>query len=410
MTVGAKMQDLRHDESVPGITGGGRVGYYLQKTWSGGDSLLPYGPKNLTTQIMSADREVIRRGIRIVLPGRPYWARKPERPKAARLEDHPYTASGSSQNITGLLVVRDGGMAWNCQDLGNSVPLPATLWTSNDDLALLGKLREAIAGSDFNLGVFLGEGKKTVEMIAQTATRLYNFRRYAVRGNFRKARDALVEGIKSAEGNYGSHGRRKVASGHLELQYGWLPLLSDLEGGAHFLAHNFSLPPEQKVVVVRNAGGVPRHSVVKQFNSGLAAWFYTERCSKRLVAKIREKSVIQLSGLLDPLSVAWELVPFSFVFDWAIPVGNYLQARALPQALQASYVSSYKREAKYTTPHGSPSARGDHPLYTGAGSTQEVYSFVREVFTAIDVPLPSVKPLGKILSFKHALNAVALLH
>ena len=31
-------------------------------------------------------------------------------------------------------------------------------------------------------------------------------------------------------------------------------------------------------------------------------------------------------GLLNPISVAWELVPFSFLIDWFVPVGNYLDS------------------------------------------------------------------------------------
>jgi hypothetical protein len=29
-------------------------------------------------------------------------------------------------------------------------------------------------------------------------------------------------------------------------------------------------------------------------------------------------------GLTNPLAVAWELVPFSFVVDWALPIGSFL--------------------------------------------------------------------------------------
>lgn len=32
------------------------------------------------------------------------------------------------------------------------------------------------------------------------------------------------------------------------------------------------------------------------------------------------------SGVTNPLLVAWELVPFSFVVDWAIPVGAWLES------------------------------------------------------------------------------------
>lgn len=31
-------------------------------------------------------------------------------------------------------------------------------------------------------------------------------------------------------------------------------------------------------------------------------------------------------GLINPLSVAWELVPFSFVVDWFLPIGTYINS------------------------------------------------------------------------------------
>jgi hypothetical protein len=35
-------------------------------------------------------------------------------------------------------------------------------------------------------------------------------------------------------------------------------------------------------------------------------------------------------GLLNPAAVAWELLPFSFVVDWFLPVGRYLEGLDVP--------------------------------------------------------------------------------
>lgn len=45
------------------------------------------------------------------------------------------------------------------------------------------------------------------------------------------------------------------------------------------------------------------------------------------------RAVNQL-GLLNPASLAWELVPFSFVIDWALPIGPVLQALTAPAGLR----------------------------------------------------------------------------
>jgi len=46
------------------------------------------------------------------------------------------------------------------------------VWNSNDDIALLSKLREKIAGSDFNAGVAFGEGLQSIRLIGDTATKI----------------------------------------------------------------------------------------------------------------------------------------------------------------------------------------------------------------------------------------------
>jgi hypothetical protein len=35
---------------------------------------------------------------------------------------------------------------------------------------------------------------------------------------------------------------------------------------------------------------------------------------------------LETLGLLNPLSLAWELLPYSFVIDWFLPIGDYLAA------------------------------------------------------------------------------------
>lgn len=57
-------------------------------------------------------------------------------------------------------------------------------------------------------------------------------------------------------------------------------------------------------------------------------WSEQEKsCRVKLWLKISNPQLSQLQqlGLTNPALVAWELVPFSFVFDWFISVGQYLQ-------------------------------------------------------------------------------------
>lgn len=50
-------------------------------------------------------------------------------------------------------------------------------------------------------------------------------------------------------------------------------------------------------------------------------------------------------GLLDPVSLAWNLLPMSFVFDWFIPVGTFLDGFTATEGLtyQDGYTTQWVR-------------------------------------------------------------------
>jgi hypothetical protein len=273
-------------------------------------------------------------------------------------------------------------------------------WGSNDDIALLGKLREAVAGSSFNAGVFLAESKPALAMIADSATRIYNAYKAARKGNFAHASTLLVRGTPRER-----LGRKTVANSWLELQYGWLPLLSDCHEGAQFLAHHLNWPLQTRVRVSRKVKLVPKPS-----NYGMSIFAPESARRKTIIAYISEKSVAQLSGLVDPLSIAWEVVPYSFVVDWFIPIGNYLSARGLASSLTGLFVTSDKKFEKWNGLYTSASATYPRSFRNGnAGVGNTKISFSRTVSASLSVPLPTSKGLEKAASWRHCANAVALL-
>ena len=298
----------------------------------------------------------------------------------------------------------------------------ASLFDANDQIALIGKLRERLTGSDFNMSVFLGEGHETLGMIAGTVIRIRNALSSLKRGRLFLAAEQLVNGtnphdsqrlrflqrIKKRERAWLNLPSRKtdlkswLSSGWLELQYGWLPLLSDVEAGAQSLAHAMNVPFSTRVRVTKRrersetrtgGGSTPRD----------ARYYYTWHTSSRrtLVVYIKEgPSVFYQLGLSNPELVAWELLPFSFVADWFIPIGQWMEARATVSAINGTYVQS-----DLTTGHWGG--------VTGAlenGNTALKYAkFVRTVSTSPALPLPAFKSLKKVASWQHCANAIALL-
>lgn len=379
-------------------SGGGLVKTnYTTKSWTGTD--YPKTVRSEKPQRFATRTLVMRRGGRLVEYEQPVKLYVPNHPpKRALVVEHPYSMSLSVRNDS-ILNYKTHKFSPIYSGTGVNTGLADGVafqyWGSNDDLTLLGRLREQVAGSSFNAGVFLGEGKEALSMIANAATRLAGAIRYVKRGNMPKAWSLLTHGTDRF-----APPSKVVASNWLELQYGWLPLLHDMEDGAKFLAHHHSYPLQHVVYARLTKPGLVQ-SVSPDNTKLLACKAYT---SVQIKAILKEKNVVSLSGLTDLTSVAWELVPYSFVVDWAIPIGEYLQARGLAQSLSGTFVTSKKTYSSWS------GAQNVGALVTHWGKHSAVsITLTRTVSNSLSVPLPEVVPLNEMVSWKRAANALALL-
>lgn len=426
---------LRQPPLTSGGTCGGsvRVGESTYKTWNGTDQ--PPVPKTyvLMSDVRGGYYAHGPKGQMVYIPRKERFFKKriwSRAPKSRRFDEHPYTCSWWAKNNP-IITWRQTGASdtkWGTVDNcfgGVSYP-PTGIWSANDDIILLGKLREKIAGSDFNLGVAIAEGEEALQMIFKAAYRIDRAYRYARKGLMLHAAHMLVHGkdwkpprqktvVKTVQRtDIKAPTRRRrvdsvdgVASNWLELQYGWLPLLNDAYEGATFLAHNLNTP--QQITVRAKLQRVnPGNGFQSASPSNLQPLKKVCYQKKAIKAILREKDIAQLSGLLDPLSIVWERLPYSFVIDWFLPVGQWLEARGLVSAISGTFVTSYKNDYridgfKYI---------GASWMYNFTGlSSYKFYGgdMSRTVSTSLSVPTPNFKPLNEVVSWRRAANAVSLL-
>lgn len=383
------------------------IGSFFSKSWVG-DDYPDEGPNKANTIYSSVLYDMDGNILNRFTSDRSEVARAIIRNKASRVKrgfvkrqpiPHPYSMNYSKGYQPSISSDQGHGPYTFGYLFGNPGIRPA--WTDNDELALINKLRSAVQGSDFNLGVFLAEAPEAVRMIGDAAERLANGIRAFKRGRILKAASILTKGR-----NIKRPHRITASSNWLELQYGWLPLVNDMDSGARYLAHKFNSKPLTRVKVSR--------SVVNEFTDNLNesplfrassdSWSFTR---KRIIANLREVDQVQLSGLTDPASVAWELLPWSFVIDWAIPIGDYLSARSVVGSLKAEFIITTVTKS-YFRPDRDVVYSG--PRWVGAESYWHSWGTMsREVTSTLTVPFPKIKPLSEILSWKRAANAVALL-
>lgn len=288
---------------------------------------------------------------------------------------------------------------------------------ANFQIALVNKLGEAMTGSDFNMAVFLAEGHQTVKLIADAAFDLAKMYTYVKKGKVRKAiaileKRNLFPKRKFVSTRRFAKGRGAVANNWLQLQYGWLPLLSDMKSGAEKLAHYMSTPASRRYTVTKRLSlnqedaDVP---VCHRYGT------YSNTFRRRIIAYVSEDlSLPALSGMMDPELVAWELLPFSFVADWVLPIGDYLQARALASKLHGTFVTTdFSRQyagnfAGGDSPYPNKGSSTRRRVICSSGSLVERVTMTRSVSSYIAVPMPNVKPLSKVASWQHCANAIAL--
>lgn len=199
----------------------------------------------------------------------------------------------------------------------------------------LQKSLQTLKGAKVNLGVAFGERKQTSNLILGTAGRISNGLRDLRKGNLRgvamhlgMVEDDVQSSVRKAQKRHGKKLSPYKALGNewLALQYGWKPLLSDVYNAAEGLA---ALSGERQVRVSasESARWFNRHR--NHLWQNVPA-LRTEQgiYSRKYVYVFSHSSEVlkDLSafGITNPASVAWELLPWSFVFDWFVPLGDYI--------------------------------------------------------------------------------------
>lgn len=177
-----------------------------------------------------------------------------------------------------------------------------------------------VADQKVNVAVAFAEASKTANLVLSSANRIYSAYRA-----FRKGQLGIVARELAIS-------PKKVHTNWLEYKYGWMPLLMDVKGSAELLAqHHFGRPIH---FTVSASERVDMARTVKEDASWFSPGSYSiNSASGSKVYKVKlwcvisnpHLSVLQQMGLTNPALVAWELVPFSFVFDWFMSIGDYLK-------------------------------------------------------------------------------------
>jgi hypothetical protein len=142
-------------------------------------------------------------------------------------------------------------------------------------------------------------------------------------------------------------------------------------------------------------------------------YYSSKRCKIGLNLRINPSILGNFAGVtsLNPISIAWELVPYSFVLDWVYNVGGYLRsfesAFLYRSAFRNGYVTQTFKASGETYTTGSYSDKGG--IWKSI-ATNGQFSHIKMQRTVLNsMPLPRPPSLKLDLGSGRILNAVALL-
>lgn len=176
-----------------------------------------------------------------------------------------------------------------------------------------------------NLAQNLVERRQTAGLLSETAHRLYSSLKV-----FRQRNPKLWHEVRRS-GSRKNFNSTAAGREWLKYQYGWKPLISDIYGSLQLINDRSQDHKSDRVTVIGNAREEFSFTWEKPMNSYGALllsrkgwWRAHASLSYRMNIPI--VSALSQVGITNPLYVAWEEIPYSFVVDWFLPVGNWINS------------------------------------------------------------------------------------
>lgn len=339
------------------------------------------------------------------------------RPKPKDLSPTSYTRtaknfSGTSGRVTsryksnpGLDLVEEGALNdthvvnYGFQSVGTNI-----LDSNLEDLCILKALNK-LNQRDLDLGTAWYERGKTAQLVGDLAYTAAHALDAIRKRNWQRLRNEL-----GLDGNV-LDGGGNVVDGYLVYRYAVMPAMKDVAGAVDSLSR---LPPDQWAVTARATEKYFSRRVTTVGEGSENPFTCSSELERRCRAIItaipkpltREQDILWSLGLDNPLSTIHEVIPYSFVLDWALPIGDWLSGlNALKYYSGWNTVVSNKTEEKVAVSGASTTYNGGIITSSASGSYSRL-QFRRRVTDAPPIP---VLPVKDPRSLTHMADGLSLL-
>lgn len=277
----------------------------------------------------------------------------------------------------------------------------------------LSKLHDKLSNQSVHIVNIIAERHQTKELLGSAVKRLASF----ILSNKRKFLEDTLKGMLSKRQS------KQLADDTLAFLFGVRPLINDVYGAAETVAH-FSVDSFPSSVVVRGKASGSDRAVdrVDIISNGIIIG--SVECETDIQVKVSfvhtydidnlVSHELSMLGLINPAEVAWEMMKWSFVIDWLIPIGKFLHQLSADAGL--TYRNGVQTTTVITTKTLKRNYNGSDPhSSTGYSSWNTGTLIAKKITTSKERIVHSMAPSVRFPSFKnpfsniHALEALALL-
>lgn len=234
------------------------------------------------------------------------------------------------------------------------------------------------AGSTMDLSETIGGSRESFEMVRDRATQVKDTMSAVKNRDFRGALTSLLG--RPASHHEGRNALKKFGGGsaniYLEYLFGWSQLFKDIYDASQLIHQAVvSDGTEPNGIVTGYASdkdakvhkGWPNYT--QTYGSTNHKWHLLSACHAKARWRYDHPSkarTFNQLGILNPISAAWKLTKMSFVADWFLPVGDYLDAFSAGAGLQwqHGYCTRYNQAITSASPFGGPVPRYAQKLTT----------------------------------------------
>jgi hypothetical protein len=264
---------------------------------------------------------------------------------------------------------------------------PCALWDNAPHVynAALSKLNEKVRGT-LDLSTALAQAGQTTRMFGAT--------------------DKLELFAKLKLG--GKSSISAISSAWLEFQYGWRPLVDDIYGSldeaTNLILNEIERVKARSQDTVTYSSNVSVPTPVGVFN-GRPVHKGLHVCEFGLRFKTKGHNLDRWISL-NPITIAWELIPYSFIVDWFFNVGGYIRDLETSLLYGNSFVDGYCTQGTFTDSTYKGSFGNAETI--GVASSSLKYRYLNRVKLS-SYPCPRLPSFKVDLGSQRLLNAAALL-